>query len=111
MTVRSEEEEKKLLLVVETIPATFTWCTRFLRTTTRSCVGERLSSTVVKAPRRAIVVPRYLTFTHGRTSIEYKLELGIEASEMMALAKSDSWQRYGLKRDSRQRIALTASFP
>jgi hypothetical protein len=30
---------------------------------------------------------------------------------MMALAESDSWQRYGLKPDSRQRIALTASFP
>ena|SRR6516225_5896116 len=47
---------------------------------TDGCDGERLSSTVVKAPLRATVVPRYLTFNRARMSMEYKLELGIEAA-------------------------------
>ena len=74
--------------------------------------GERLPSTLVKAPLSATVAFRYLIL-YTRTDVGGLQAVALySGSKTMPLGESDSdsWQRYALKPDSRQRIALTPSF-
>ena len=72
---------------------------------------ERLPRTLVKAPLSAIDAPRYLILHKdeclGNTVWSLVLR---QQNHALGRVESDSWQRYALKADSRQRIALTTSF-